>query len=166
MNSHNRVTFSMGETAMVDDNEFFRDATLSICGSLEIEEAMSACVRAVQEFLPVNRMFLQVYEADLGAMRTLSSATAEDGEKVDLLTPLAEQTRDRIQRRAAAAKEDVVVIDSEERNPVAREMLRFHGLQGSSILRMRLATESGRLGGVVLTAEGTDRYTCASTSAS
>ena len=75
MNSHNRGTASMGETAMVDDNEFFRDATLSICGSLEIEEAMSACVRAMQEFLPVDRMFLQVYEPDLGAMRTVATAT-------------------------------------------------------------------------------------------
>ena len=159
MNSHNRGTASMGETTMVDDNEFFRDATLSICGSLEIEEAMSACVRATQEFLPVDRMFLQVFEPDLGVMRTLSIATAEGGEKVDLLTPLAEQTRTRIQRRAAAAQEDVVVIDSEERNPVAREMLHFHGLQGSSILRMRLATGGGRLGAVVLTAEGADCYT-------
>jgi transcriptional regulator with GAF, ATPase, and Fis domain len=148
----------MRETAMVDDNEFFRDATLSICGSLEIEEAMCACARAMQIFLPVDRMFLQVYEPELGAMRTVATATAEDGEKVDLLTPLAEQTRQRIRQRAAAAQEDVAVIDSEERNPVAREMLSFHGIQGSSILRMRLATQGGRFGAVVLTAEGADRY--------
>jgi transcriptional regulator with GAF, ATPase, and Fis domain len=148
----------MRETAMVDDNEFFRDATLSICGSLEIEEAMCACARAMQNFLPVDRMFLQVYEPELGAMRTVATATAEDGEKVDLLTPLAEQTRQRIRQRAAAAQEDVVVIDSEERNPVAREMLSFHGIQGSSILRMRLGTQGGRFGAVVLTAEGADRY--------
>ena len=147
----------MGETVMVDDNEFFRDATLSICSSLEIEGAMSACVRAMQNFLPVDRMFLQVYEPELGAMRTVATATAEDGEKADLLTPLAEETRERIRQRAAAAQEDVVVIDSEDRNPVAREMLRFHGIQGSSILRMRLATEGGRFGGVVLTADGADR---------
>ena len=144
---------------MVHDDEFFRDATLSICGSLEIEKAMCACVRVMRGFLPIDRMFLQVYEPDLGAIRTLATATAENGEKVDLLAPLAEQTRDRIRQRAAAAEEDVVVIDSEERNPVAREMLRFHGLQGSSILRMRLATEGGHLGGVVLTAGGADRYT-------
>ena len=158
MNNHNRGTASIRETAMVDDNEFFRDATLSICGSLEIEEAMCACARAMQIFLPVDRMFLQVYEPELGAMRTVATATAEDGEKVDLLTPLAEQTRQRIRQRAAAAQEDVVVIDSEERNPVAREMLSFHGIQGSSILRMRLATQGGRFGAVVLTAEGADRY--------
>ena len=80
---------------MVDDNEFFRNATLSICGSLEIEEAMCACVRAMREFLPVDRMFLQVYEPDLGAVRTLATATAEEGGGVDLLTPFEAQTRDR-----------------------------------------------------------------------
>jgi hypothetical protein len=104
-------------------------------------------------------MFLQVYEPDLGAVRTLATATAEEGGGVDLLTPFEAQTRDRIREHAAAAEESVVVIDSEERNPVAREMLRFHGLQGSSILRMRLATEGGHFGGVVLTAGGADRYT-------
>jgi transcriptional regulator with GAF, ATPase, and Fis domain len=144
---------------MVDDNEFFRNATLSICGSLEIEKAMRACVRVMRDFLPIDGMFLQVYEPDLGAIRTLATATAENGENVNLLAPLAEQTRDRIREHAAAAEENVVVIDSEDRNQVAREMLRFHGLQGSSILRMRLATEGGHFGGVVLTAEGADRYT-------
>jgi len=144
---------------MVVDNQFFRAATLSICGSLDIEEAMCASVRSMREFLPVEWMFLQVYEPELGAMRTVATATAEGGEKVDLLAPLAEQTRERIRRRAATAEEDVVVIDTEERNPVAREMLLFHGLQGSSILRMRLATEGGRLGAVVLTSQGADRYT-------
>jgi transcriptional regulator with GAF, ATPase, and Fis domain len=144
---------------MADDNEFFRDATLSICGSLEIEEAMSACVRAMQNFLPVDRMFLQVYEPDLGAIRTLATASADGGERIDVLTPLAEPTRDQIRQRAADEPEDVVVIDSEERNPVAREMLRFHRIPGSSILRMQLATEAGQYGGVVLTAKGADRYT-------
>ena len=147
------------ETDVVDDNVFFRSATLRICGTLEIEEAMRACVRFMQQVIPVDRMFLQVYEPELGAMRTVATATAERGRKVDLLTPLPEAVRDRIARHTATAEEDVVVIDSEERNPVAREMLRFHGIQGWSILRMRLATEDGRLGGVVLTSEGADRYT-------
>ena len=97
---------------MIDDNEFFRNAALRICGNLEIEEAMCTCVRYMREFLPVDRMFLQVYEPDLGAMRTVATATAENGRKVDLLTPLAEESRDSIQDHAAAAPEEVVVIDS------------------------------------------------------
>ena len=143
---------------MIDDNKFFRDATLRICGTLEIEEAMSTCVRNLRESIPVDRMFLQLFEPDLGTIRTLATATAEGGKKTDLLTPLPEPVRDRIRRHAAIPPEATVVIDSEEENPVAREMLRFHGIQGWSILRMLLATEGGRMGGIVLTAEGADRY--------
>ncbi len=142
----------------MDDNEFFRRVTLRICGNLEIEQAMSACVRTMRRVVPTDRMFLQVYEPELGAMRTVATATAERGRKVDMLTPLPEQVREQIARHAAAEPEEAVVIDSEERNPIAREMLRFHGIQGWSILRMRLATEAGRMGGVVMTAEGADRY--------
>ena len=55
---------------MIDDNEFFRNATLRICGNLAIEEAMCNCVHYLEAFIPVDRMFLQVYEPDLAAMRT------------------------------------------------------------------------------------------------
>ena len=71
---------------MVDDNEFFRNATLKICGNLAIEEAMRDCIGYLAAFIPVDRMFMQVYESDLAAMRTLAVATADRGEEVDLLT--------------------------------------------------------------------------------
>ncbi|MGB5752686.1 MAG: sigma 54-interacting transcriptional regulator [Thermoanaerobaculia bacterium] len=144
---------------MVDDNEFFRNATLRICGNLAIEEAMRNCVRYLAGFIPVDRMFMQVYEPDLAAMRTLAMATEDRGEEVDLLTPIPAETRIRIRERSGDPESEVVVIDSPERNPVAGEMLRFHGIEGWSILRINLAAEGDHLGGVVLTAEGADRYT-------
>lgn len=143
---------------MIDENEFFRNATLRICGNLEIEDAMSSCASYLQGFMPLDHMFLQLYEPDLGAMRTLATASVDGGSKVDLLTPLPKEARDRIRNAARAEPEDVVVIDSEDQNPIAREMLRFHGVAGSSILRMRLTTEGGRYGGVVLTADGPERF--------
>ena len=144
---------------MTDENKFFREATLRICGSLAIEEAMRSCVGYLQAFVPVDRMFMQVVEPDLAAIRTLATATAERGEQVDLLTPLPDEVREVTGQRVADALAEVVVIDSIEDNPVARRMLRFHGIEGWSILRMNLVTEGERFGGVVLTAEGEDRYT-------
>jgi transcriptional regulator with GAF, ATPase, and Fis domain len=143
---------------VIDENEFFRGATLRICGNLAIEDAMRASTRYIGELIPVDRMFLQVFEPDLGAMRTLATATADTGGTLDLLTPLADVSREQIRRIREEHTEETVVIDSEDRNPVAREMLRFHGIPGWSILRMRLATEDGRIGAAVLTAEGADRY--------
>jgi transcriptional regulator with GAF, ATPase, and Fis domain len=143
---------------LIEENEFFRGATLRICGNLAIEEAMRECVRYIGGLIPVDRMFLQVFEPDLGAMRTLATASAEAGETVDLLTPLEDGSRERIRGVHDEHTEETVVIDSEDKNPVAREMLRFHGIPGWSILRMRLATEDGRIGAAVLTGEGADRY--------
>ena len=143
---------------MMHDNEFFRQATVRICGNLAIEEAMSSCVRFLGDFMPVDRMFMQVFEPDLASMRTLAMATGDRGEEVDLLTPMPEESRARARERGGEPESEIVVIDSPERNPVAGEMLRFHGIEGWSVLRINLAGEGGRLGGVVLVAEGPDRY--------
>jgi transcriptional regulator with GAF, ATPase, and Fis domain len=154
------TVFLGGVPLVINENEFFRGATLRICGDLAVERAMSACVRYISEAIPVDRLFLQVYEADLAAMRTLAMATSDKGEEVSLLTPLGEDSR-RMIRQALAAPEPLgtVTITSEAENPVAREMLRFHGFEGSSILMMRLGTEDDdRHGAVVLTAEGEGCY--------
>jgi transcriptional regulator with GAF, ATPase, and Fis domain len=144
---------------MPDDNEFFRKATLRICGDLRIEKALCDFLRYMREFMPVDRMFLQIYEPTLGAMRTMASADVDSGQELDLLTPLPRAARDQVRNRLAEGPGNPVVIDSPESNPVAREMLRFHRIEGSSILRMTLTTEGGRLGGLVLTAREADCYT-------
>jgi len=143
---------------MIDESAFFRQATLMICGNLEIEVAMMACLKYMRQYIPADRMFLQVNEPSLGAIRTIATATGDGGRKVDILTPLHKAARDWIQRRGGKKADEIVVIDSEQTNPVAIDMLRFHGIQGSSILRMPLITGSRRIGGIVLTAEGADRY--------
>jgi formate hydrogenlyase transcriptional activator len=138
--------------------DFFRAATLAICGDLRIERAMRDCVRAIRDRVPVDRLFLQVYDTRLGAMRTLASATAQVGEELDLLTPMPAEARDVVVRHMAQLREPFVAIGSPERNPVAREMLRVHGIEDSSLLQMTLATSEGGVGGVVFTAKGPDRY--------
>ena len=142
----------------MDQNEFFRLATLDICGNLLIELAMRDCIGTIRNLIPVDNMFLQVYEPDMGAMRTIAKATAENGEQLDLLTSMPLVAREAFRQNLTRDLGVAVVIDTPEDNPIAREMLRFHGIENSSILRMRLMTENGQLGGVVLTAAGSERY--------
>ncbi len=149
---------SLAQENPLDHNAFFRMATMTICGNLQIEEAMRDCIRVIQDHLPVDRMFLQMYEPDLGAMRTVATASAEEARPLDLLTPMPPEARKRVRENLHRLVDGAVVIESSERNPVAREMLRFHGIEGWSVLRMTLTTEAGRLGGVVFTAQGPDRY--------
>ncbi len=143
---------------MTDPNEFFRNATMRICGSLEIEETLRGTVEYLKSFIPVDRICLQVFEPQLMAIRTVATATEDALDNDDFLFPLPEDYRKRILEHGVRPEKETVIIDSVERNPLAREMLSMHDIEHASILRMNLLTEGGRFGGVILTAEGDNRY--------
>ncbi len=142
----------------MDKNEFFRMATLEICGNLRIELAMRNCVDTIRNLIPVDRMFLLIYEPDFSAMRTLAMATLEKGKQLDWLTPLSKTAREKVRENLSRDPDGAVIIHPPEENPVAREMMRFAGIEGWSLLRMTLTTENEQLGQVALTAEGPERY--------
>ena len=50
---------------MVDENEFFRNVTLRICGHLEIEEGLQACFQYISQHLPADRIYLERHEYEL-----------------------------------------------------------------------------------------------------
>lgn len=49
----------------MDKNEFFRKATLAICGDLRIEESMRNCTGIIGKLIPIDRMYLLLYEPDI-----------------------------------------------------------------------------------------------------
>ena len=56
----------------VDEKEFFREATLRICGSLEIEKALWKCFMYVREFIPAQQAFLTYHDPNLGVVKVLA----------------------------------------------------------------------------------------------
>ena len=46
----------------IDESEFFREATLRICGSLEIESAMQQCLQYLSRYLPATSMLFHIYD--------------------------------------------------------------------------------------------------------
>ncbi len=144
---------------MVDENEFFRQATLCICGDLEIEQAMSALLCYLSQVMPADRMFLQLFDQGLGAMHTIAHATPEESRKVDLLTPLSSEVRATIERAQGAPSRDVIIFEKPEDNPISREMLHFHKVTATSLMVMMLISANQILGSVVLITEGMEGYT-------
>ncbi len=63
-----------------DEKHFFREATLRICGSLEIEKALQQCLLYIREFIPAEQMNFHVYHRDQGIVETVALATPESGE--------------------------------------------------------------------------------------
>ena len=148
----------------MDENNFFRQATIRICGHLEIEKGMSSCLRFLEPFIPVETMYLQLYELNLGAMRVIAKATAKKGTRIDVLNPFtAEAKQSLAMRRIDLEKSllpEVLIINHPESDPISRTMLESLGENmDSSILVMSLIMDDVPLGGLVVITKGNDRYT-------
>ena len=73
----------------VDENVFFREATLRICSSLDIETALKRCFEYIRPFIPVTRMGLHILDVDLNVLRFVASVgddIMEDSERNPALT--------------------------------------------------------------------------------
>lgn len=140
----------------MNEDKLFREATLRICGNLEIDEALQELLYFLSEVMPVSRIYLQHYDADYQAMRTIAYASEEGHGKLDLLTPLSKTARE----KAANAPEhqDAFLITDPMSFPVSREMTAFHGLQSSSVIVMALRSAAETLGFLVLISEGKEIF--------
>ena len=138
----------------VDENDFFRRATMQICSSLDIEIAMWRSIQFLKEFIPVDMMFLHLYERDLGAMRTIAMATASQGRKLDHLTPLPKEVRTRVEEKHP----HVMILNQPELEPLGKTMFQQLGKSDSSGMVLHLDVEGKRLGALSLVAEGKDRF--------
>ena len=140
----------------MDKNKFFREATLRICGNLEIEEALHTLIQFLKAFMPVTKIFLQHYDHDFQAMRSIAYADEKECKKLDLLTPLSKTARDMAGN--APTETDAFLLDDPLAFPVSREMTDFHGLPSTSVILLVLRARGDTLGYLVLISEGEKKF--------
>jgi transcriptional regulator with GAF, ATPase, and Fis domain len=161
MTIERRANSNHNERVMTDflsDDELFRSVTLELFCGLDIGKALQRTVRTLRRAFPVDHAFLQIYEAGLGAMRTIAVADCDKTYPSDSLTPLPEETRTLVNENLSLFRDGSVHISDPDRNPVARDMLAFHEISDRSILNLILRTEKGRLGSLILTSGGEGLY--------
>ncbi|MGD2272863.1 MAG: sigma 54-interacting transcriptional regulator [Desulfobacterales bacterium] len=140
----------------MDKNEFFREATLRICGNLEIEEALYTLIQFLKAFMPVTKIFLQHYERDFQAMRSIAYADEKECNKLDLLTPLSKTAGEMAGN--APTEQDAFLLEDPLAFPVSREMTEFHGLPPTSVILLVLRAKGDTLGYLVLISEGEEKF--------
>ncbi len=132
----------------MDENELFRQATLAICGQLEIEKALCACMRVLSQEIPADTAWLELYDFELGVMRVVARATVEGGERSDVVVPVPEEG---MRDAEGIDSSDVLIINDPDRSPVARAMNNAFEEQGATCLAMPLAIDAMPVGVLVLT---------------
>jgi transcriptional regulator with GAF, ATPase, and Fis domain len=138
-------------------NDFFRQATLSICGNLEIEKALQSCLFLIREVLPVDIIFLEYYDADYGAMRTIAKATATECSKLDLITPLSDEAKQTAAMQDLPYHKEVFIYKDPQKYAISRELLQFHDITCTDLMVLNLKSNDQVLGALVLITE-TEMY--------
>jgi len=151
-------------TMRVDENAFFREATLRICSSLDIGKALNRCFEYVRYCLPANRMYLHLLDADLNLTRLVAVARDDGLDEPERILYLPEKGwKERAAELQAdlAQDEDVIRVwnqpEGEEDLPGILERL---GLKPeSSVMNMLLKLARGnQVGSLLVIAHGLNKY--------
>lgn len=139
----------------VDENEFFRQATLLILGSLDIDKALSNCHRYLNNYMPVSRMHFSVIEPDWSAITLIVASALNE----DMIAPtgkffLSEEAKLQYKKDSSP----VFIINDPGLHPIALNSLDLLGRDDRSFLVMHLEIEGKRITELALEAEGKNQY--------
>lgn len=129
----------------VGESEFFREATLRICSSLEIESAMQRCLCYLSRHLPATHIGFHIYDREQGIVETVAMATAQSGVLMALRTPLSSQGRRQVEAQRSIRTR---VVERMGDDAVAGPVVRQLDAEERSGLLLDLALE-GRFVGTV-----------------
>jgi transcriptional regulator with GAF, ATPase, and Fis domain len=138
----------------MQDNDFFRETTLRICSSLDIEASLFSTLQYLKQQMPVSWMTLEHYDKDLDTIRIIAIADENGGRGVDLLTPLSAEAQEQIKQEYRKGLQRVYLIEDPMADKVSREMLLFHKVEATSLIALTLTSGGGTLGMLVLGSEG------------
>jgi len=151
------LDFFSGDEMVMNDNDFFREASLRICGSLEIEKALGAFFQFIQSRMEMDIAILQRFDTEHNAMRTIAIANEEEHVSVDNLTPLSEEARSHNQQELTKSN-DAYLFNNPFDCAISREMLEFHQNPCTSLMVLPLGSEEQVIGHLVCITSGDIQY--------
>ena len=136
----------------MDENRFFREITLKICSSLEIEKALWNCCTYLGEFIPLTFIALATYDFTHRVTRVIATASSEAGlpsyVQVRQHLDVHRQITDWYNNNNPVTL--VRLIENVHRDQAMRPVIDKMDLPDSSAMQMFLKLEGKMLGSLVV----------------
>ena len=141
----------------MNENLFFKKATLLICSSLDVEISLFRSFQFIRSVIPADAMSLNIYEPNIGALRYLAMADQNGGVKMEQIIKLPASMIHAIE--SGSRMQNYKIINRPEDDQMGRIIPDRLALHNHSFIALRLFIEQQRLGVVDLFAKGLNRYT-------
>jgi len=132
----------------LETQDFFREATLRICGSLDIAKAFHNTFLYIRDFISADAMTLVVFDQQSGGVENVTVSTMEQHIRVPAYLPLPLEIQKLIKERLDS--EPVRFINRVSEDKVFGPVGRHIRWRLKSLMTMRLMLEGTILGGVIL----------------
>lgn len=142
----------------LNENDFFRQATMLICSNLDIETVLRRCMKYLGKFMPVSGMFLNLFEPDLGLIRCLAMTTDNGDNKKLPITPLDKNTI-RFIESGLQDLQQFKIVNEPRFNPVAQVLFKDFDLSHLSFIIIILSLEEQNTGALGIMARGEGQFT-------
>jgi len=141
--------------AVIKD-EFFREVTLRICSSLQIDTAFRRAFEYLREYFPIDHMFLDIADKNLGANRRVAFATIGTiGTKApEELIPLPQGLWEWVRELRAP-----FILNASDKDERIQAFAPFIKLEGHSDLAVPLRIEEELIGFLILRTRGEGKFT-------
>ncbi len=142
----------------LDERDFFHQATMRICGSLDIEKALLRCLQYLENFMPITGLNFHLFGPGLETMQSVAQVYRDKTKKFEQVIKFPEEARIGLLRDWGETQ-GVKIFNRPELDPVTRTMTQLVGKPDRSVMVMRLEIEGERLGAMATYTDGKDRYT-------
>jgi transcriptional regulator with GAF, ATPase, and Fis domain len=140
----------------VGEREFFREATIRICGSLDVQTFLHESFLYLQDYLPADSVFLTHYRPDKGEHAALARAGEEGSSLLNITVTVPPDIRTFVKR----PDKETPVIDRAEMHPTARPWIAKGLLEkDASLLVLRLIVDGDIVGGVIFVSNESGAFT-------
>lgn len=144
------------ECKEMDKNKFFREATLKICGNLQIHLALQQCLHYLQQYMPGEVFQLAVHDEGLSSLKTIALVTLKEAKRLNIVYSLDDESRRYLQEQEHKSS---FRVESPAVCPLSKQTLRISKLNRNHCgMVMNLNVKGNRPGNLILLANGTNRF--------
>ena len=141
----------------MESDDFFREFTLRICGSLDLGEALRECLTYVKGAMPADELILTIYNGSLGVLEVVATADekgsdARRSDKVVMPPHLRRELED------VEHYPRVRVCSNVWEDPIMERVASQFKWPNSSLIVGRLIIRQGFIGSLIVRAAGEGRY--------
>ncbi|MBW2364057.1 MAG: sigma 54-interacting transcriptional regulator [Deltaproteobacteria bacterium] len=143
----------------INEKDFFREATLRICGSLDIDKALHQCFLYIRDYIPADRIGLSVFDYNTGDPSNLSVFVAGGKDDKSKNIPLPDDIQRKLRRWLNDKGPAFRIIDRISEDGILGPISRLRKWKETSGMVMRIMLEGKILGSLIVGSFSGVKYT-------